>query len=210
MARPAAFAVPNRKAAYDLTHFTFYLTEYGRRRADLPEAVIRSLTNTGLIAMMEEDIDLLSEVCIALRWLGRRPPELWENYIAGDLADFEIFRTEPDDPAAQQDDYHPFLVANWHQAVAGGAAFAHAARPGRLIFRRRPENRCTLTEISQILLQLKRENRMTIGNLFERLPDGLSPRSRRVFETVGRSSPQFEEFLHGFCHRTLGVDVGAS
>ena len=207
MSRPAAFAVPNRKAAYDLTHFVFYFSEYGRRRPDLPDDVARSLTNVGLIAMMEEDIDLLSEVCIALRYLGRTPPAAWEGYIAADLADFELFTEDDDDHGALHDDYHPFLVANWHQAVAGGRPFVHAARPGRLVFRRRPENRCTLMEISEILLHLSRDNRLTIGALFDRLHSGLSPRSRKVFEAVGRSSPQFEEFLYGFCHRTRGIEA---
>jgi hypothetical protein len=112
MTRPEAFAVPNRKAAYDLTHFVFYFSEYGRRPPDLPPAVARSLTNVGLVALLEEDIDLLSEVCIALRYMGARPPGAWEAYIASELADFEILSEDADDTGALHDDYHPFLVAN--------------------------------------------------------------------------------------------------
>lgn len=203
MDRPRAFTVPNRKAAYDLTHFVYYLSDYGRRPLELPEGVSRSLLNVGMIALMEEDVDLVAEVCLALRFLGQAPPAYWERYVAADLAEFELQSEDADDEdePLTLDDYHPYLVANWHQAVAGGRYFYHSVRPGRITFHRREENRCALSEISRILLQLKGENVATVGGYYERLRRRLSPRSRNVLEMVGASCPQFDEFFHGFCHR---------
>ncbi|SDW58900.1 hypothetical protein SAMN05444006_10532 [Allgaiera indica] len=202
--RHQAFAVPNRKAAYDLTHFVFYFSEYGRRSPDLPGSVGKSLLNTGLIALLEEDIDLLSEVCIALRYMGRTPPPAWEAFIASELADFSVISEEPEDSGALSDDYHPFLVANWHQAVAGQPAFARAARPGRLVFRRRPAPRNTLVELSEILLALAQAGRLSVGALMEASAGLMSRRGRNVLASAASSTPQFDEFLAGFCYRGRG------
>lgn len=204
MTRHQAFAVPNRKAAYDLTHFVFYFSEYGRQAPDLPQSVGKSLQNAGLIALLEEDIDLLAEVCIALRYMGRTPPPVWEAFIASELADFSVTTEEPEDSGALSDDYHPFLVANWHQAVAGRAAFSRAARAGRLVFRRRPAPRNTLVELSEVLLALAQAGRLNVGTLMEASAGLMSRRGCNVLASAASSTQQFDEFLMGFCYRGRG------
>ena len=42
MDQSTAFAIPNRKAAYELTHIVFYLSEYGRRDPELSEKTLQS------------------------------------------------------------------------------------------------------------------------------------------------------------------------
>ena len=44
------FALPNKKAAYELTHIVFYLSEYGRRDPQLDPQAIRSLHFVGILA----------------------------------------------------------------------------------------------------------------------------------------------------------------
>lgn len=65
--RTCTFTLPNRKAAYELTHIVYYLSDYGRTDPALaPEALV-SLEYTGLLAFLDQDMDLLAEVCAALR-----------------------------------------------------------------------------------------------------------------------------------------------
>jgi len=58
--RSTTFALPNKKAAYELTHIVFYLSEYGRQDPALPEEFIDSLQFAGTIAFLEMNIELLA------------------------------------------------------------------------------------------------------------------------------------------------------
>ncbi len=78
------FAVPNKKAAYELTHTVFYLSEYGRRDPQLGPQAVTSLTYAGILAHLDLNADLLAEVCVALRYAGATPPAIWETWIARD------------------------------------------------------------------------------------------------------------------------------
>ena len=89
MDQSRAFAVPNRKMAYELTHIVFYLSEYGRRDPELSAQAVQSLMYTGILAHLEENADLLSEVCVALRYAGQIPPAAWEQWIATVLRGFD-------------------------------------------------------------------------------------------------------------------------
>lgn len=114
------FALPNRKAAYELTHAVFYLSEYGRCDPRLDPAVGQSLRYAGTVAYLDRDADLLAEICIALRYAGHVPPAAWEGFVAAALA---ALRWDVANPAPQGDDYHAFLMAAWSQAAAGRPDF---------------------------------------------------------------------------------------
>jgi hypothetical protein len=73
------FALPNKKAAYELTHIVFYLSEYGRRDPHLDNRAIQSLNFVGILAYLDQNADLLAEVCIALRYAGQAPSKIWED-----------------------------------------------------------------------------------------------------------------------------------
>lgn len=68
--RSETFALPNKKAAYELTHIVFYLSEYGRKNPKPSAAVLTSLTYAGIVAFLDQDADLLAEICVALRFAG--------------------------------------------------------------------------------------------------------------------------------------------
>ena len=50
--RSQTFAMPNKKAAYELTHIIFYLSDYGRQIPELPDGTLKSLHFTGLLAFL--------------------------------------------------------------------------------------------------------------------------------------------------------------
>ena len=118
--RGATFALPNKKAAYELTHIVFYLSEYGRRDPELDDVACRSLDYAGTLAYLDQNADLLAEICIALRYAGRTPPQLWESWIGREAAGFVV--TEGGGMQLQ-DDYHAYFTCNWLQALAGRDCF---------------------------------------------------------------------------------------
>ena len=64
------FAVPNRKAAYELTHIVFYFSNYGRQDPKLDAEALVSLEYAGILAFLDRNVDLLAELlhCDAICW----------------------------------------------------------------------------------------------------------------------------------------------
>ncbi|AUQ50479.1 hypothetical protein PhaeoP83_02214 [Phaeobacter inhibens] len=127
--RSQTFAIPNRKAAYELTHIVFYLSDYGRRDPGLDGEVQRSLTYAGLLACLDQDVDLLSEICIALRYCGVTPPPLWEQALARAAGGFVI---TPDGFDGHMDGYHVYFVTLWWQQISAPGEPPLGADTGRL------------------------------------------------------------------------------
>lgn len=118
--RSETFALPNKKAAYELTHIVFYLSEYGRRDPCISAQSCQSLRHAGTLAFLELNIDLLSEVCVALRFAGETPPEAWERWLCDQVRRFGVHGVETPAP---RDDYHPWLMLNWFMEVSGQGGF---------------------------------------------------------------------------------------
>lgn len=127
IARPQGFAIPNKKAAYELTHIVFYLSRYGTQAAQLPDEALQSLEFAGTLAFLECDFDLLAEICLALRFGGRTPSPLWEAWLTRGQGMFRaVPGTSPGAPTGTStgtsmggDAYHPFLLGLWWADVAG-------------------------------------------------------------------------------------------
>ncbi|WP_323778493.1 DUF6902 family protein [Leisingera sp.] len=127
ISNPQTFAIPNKKAAYELTHIVFYLSEYGRRVPDLPEAAFTSLEFAGLVAFLDQNADLLAEICIALRFAGGQPPAAWEAWLDRRVSAFMLAKGEFD---GHQDAYHEYFVVNWLMLLSGRPAFRQAVPMG--------------------------------------------------------------------------------
>ncbi|MFS4582803.1 DUF6902 family protein [Phaeobacter sp. C3_T13_0] len=112
--RSRTFAIPNRKAAYELTHIVFYLSDYGRRDPGLDDQARRSLIYAGILACLDQDLDLLSEICIALRYCGAAPPPDWEHMLSSAHGQFIL---TPDGFDGRMDGYHTYFVTLWWQVV---------------------------------------------------------------------------------------------
>ena len=195
MGRSDTFALPNKKAAYELTHLVFYLSEYGRRDPNLDADAKRSLHFAGLLAFIEQNADLLSEICIAMHYAGDIPPGLWTDWLKRETA---LFTVSDGMGLSVQDDYHEFLVCNWHAAVAGNEIFRKPLAPGRSRFERaaRPGN--ALREISQALLELDTARCGDWEAMRRRMHPQLSETALDLLDSAARSSGVFAAFFQGF------------
>ncbi len=200
------FAVPNRKAAYELTHIVFYLSEYGRRDPELHKNAVQSLIFAGLLAYLEQNLDLLSEICVALRYARQVPPTAWERWIKS--CTFAFHLRAQDDGAGDQ--YHEYLVANWACAQMGGGAFQHEYSPKGSGFYSAVAPLGALGAVSEALLQWEGA-RSASWDLMERkvyaaLPADIAAHLSDVTESSTQFAALFEHFSradHGkVAHRT--------
>jgi hypothetical protein len=199
-ARSDTFALPNKKAAYELTHIVFYLSEYGRRDPGLDAAALTSLRHAGTLAFLELNIDLLSEVCIALRFAGATPPEIWERWLADQASRFHVVEAEP--RAAAADDYHPWLMLNWAMAVAGRPAFSQDIPEGCVAFVAPSPAAGPLRELSDSMYGLDGPRSDDWHAMRDRVGDTLSTEARVVLEAA-EQAVDFECFFRGFARAAI-------
>ncbi|MFW8592744.1 DUF6902 family protein [Cribrihabitans neustonicus] len=205
IARPQTFAVPNKKAAYELTHIVFYLSEYGRRCPDLPPEALTSLEFTGLIAFLDQDADLLAEVCIALRYAAARPPAAWEDWLKRRLSAYTIVKGEL---SGLHDTYHEYFVVNWLAAVAGGVPFAQPV-PGGPVRIPPWQGGSILRPLSQALFQADGPPR-SLAALKARVEAALDPAESSLLEAAERSCSSFGRFFEGFARAGTAAMDGAA
>ena len=192
--RQATFALPNKKAAYELTHIVFYLSEYGRRDPMIPEAAVRSLEYAGLLALLEQNMDLLAEVCVALRYAGHVPSAIWEEQVAAGLAAFSVEECNN----APADDYHEYLVSCWSARVAGQPAVSLGLDPVGCRFDRPAAAEGPLRTLSTVLMGLDRARSGDWQQMRHMLYDVVDPDGQDILQTAENSTPHFEEFFEGF------------
>lgn len=192
--RSATFALPNKKAAYELTHIAFYLSDYGHHRFDGADTLRESLEFAGLVAWMEQNTDLLAEICVALRFCGASPPAAWEDGIAADLAGFRI---APVSGALAPDDYHAWLMAAWSVAASGGAPL-HRPLPGGTLEFAAPRRASALHEVSAALMEMDGARCPDWPVMRRRLMGRLSVPALDILDRAAASTPAFESFFARF------------
>ena len=192
--RTATFALPNKKAAYELTHIAFYLSDYGRHGFEGAERLHESLAFAELVAWLEQNTDLLAEVCVALRCCGTVPPAAWEDGVATDLAGFRVASC-PD--AAGADDYHTWLMAAWSVSAAGGAPLKRTLPIGGLAFSA-PRRVSALHEVSAALIDLDSARCPDWPVMRRRLAARLSVPALELLDRAAASTPAFEPFFARF------------
>lgn len=192
--RTATFALPNKKAAYELTHIVYYLSEYGRVTPKLPSEVVKSLHFAGLTAFIDQNADLLAEICIALVYMGEEPPALWARWLMRETAAFAV---ETGEQVSVADDYHEFFICNWFAACAGEPTFRKALSPERMNFTRAPRQIYPLREMSQALMMCDQRG----GDwdvMRPQLAPQLSEATRETVQAASESSQHFPAFFEGF------------
>lgn len=108
----AFFAVPNKTACYYLTHIVFYETHYGARVTDTMCHYKTALIYAGCFAYLDQNIDLLAEISLALTFIQEKVPSLWRERLSSISFDYSSI-----DPATVMvDDYHTYLMARWAQS----------------------------------------------------------------------------------------------
>lgn len=189
------FAVPNKKAAYELTHIVFYLSEYGRESLQLPARAVTSLEYAGLMAYLDQDVDLLAEVCVALRFAGRTPSDVWEDWLAHALGGF-VLKSVVGAPA--QDAYHEYLVTSWWAVLAGLSGFPGTPQSGAVEIHRHNAARGPLRAMSELMYQLGPARSGDWRQMRIILEQALPPEHRPILDGAAQSSAQFETFFEGF------------
>jgi hypothetical protein len=193
--RTRTFTLPNRKAAYELTHIVYYLSDYGRSDPALaPEALI-SLEYTGLLAFLDQDMDFLAEVCAALRFAGARPSPVWEAAIATAHGEHQICA---DHGASLQDDFHEWLVTGWAAQIAGRAALRQPVPEGGLRFHRNRISGGALRPLATCLRDMGGSRCADWGRMRPHVLSYLGPDTHAVLVEAERSSLLFDDFFEGF------------
>ena len=201
ISRSSTFALPNKKAAYELTHIVFYLSEYGARDPDLPFAAVLSLEYAGLVAFLEQNIDLLSEVCVALRHAGFAPNEIWEDAIREYVSTAQLDTSED---ASLNDNYHTYLVAAWAVAVMGAQESGPAIPPSRCAFLAGHTAPGALRSLSTTLMTLGGARLSDWSKMRDVVLDALPPQDANLVQLAEHSSPAFRGFFEIFARAPKG------
>ena len=197
---PDRFIKFNRPLCYDLTHIIFFWTDYGRNKVEATPELVKSLMNIGLLAFLDDDFDLLSEVCLCYIFLGKPIPAIWQNACEEGLETIQIkYLTEKDIYAGTaSDDYHIYFVINWLLQMSGKTGFNCSIESAVPIFKKKDAPASTLAAIS---------NQQHTSMLAHRKPNILQPISNKPFLTLSqkakidtaiKSTPQASEFFQKF------------
>ncbi len=196
----ATFALPNHKVAYELTHIVFYLSEYGRRDPKISADAVQSLIFCGILAQLDQNTDLLAEVCIALRYAGKVAPQAWEDLVKTTAHAFEITLQD----AGAGDNYHEYLVTNWAMAQMGANSFKDTYTSTGVGFYAAQNNIGALGAMSEILFSWDgpRSAQWSVmrRNVFTRLDD----RVARHLSEIIKSTSEFEAFFEHFARASSG------
>ncbi|MEB8386221.1 hypothetical protein OO012_03190 [Rhodobacteraceae bacterium KMM 6894] len=193
--RSQTFAMPNKKAAYELTHIVFYLSEYGRRDPAIDPGMRRSLLFAGTLAFLDFNADLLAEICLALRFGGITPPEVWEIWLTQQIRCFHL----SDDPAAPlHDDYHEYLMLNWFMSQSGAGGFGQQVPTGRVGFARTRPASGPLRELSECIYAMGRARSGDWEAMRGAVTDKLSGEAQAALVAAEASNDQFGAFFEGF------------
>lgn len=200
--RSDTFALPNKKAAYELTHIVFYLSEYGRRDPQLEKSAIQSLNFVGILAYLDQNADLLAEVCIALRYAGQEPSAIWEDWISRTLSDYHVVSDINADVA---DSYHEYLVCSWMSATAELDGIGQAVLGGRTRFDRRDVYSGPLRNMSNSLLQMEDSRSADWSKMRPILEQSIDEFGFEILNDAEKSTSEFEAFFERFSRIKIAV-----
>lgn len=195
ISRPETFALPNRKVAYELTHAVFYLSEYGRRDPELCPRALTALQFAGVLAYLDQNADLLAEICISLRFAGVTPAPVWEEFLD---AETHAFQVEAGAQWSMQDNYHDYLMCNWQQKLSGCRAFVHGYTPERMAFFRRDTAQSPLRAMSECLFHMGDARSADWGAMRAHVEDAVTPEGYAVLIKAEASIDSFAAFFEAF------------
>ena len=200
MDRSDTFAMPNKKAAYELTHIVFYLSEYGRRDPGLSAAAITSLEYAGILAYLDQNADLLAEICISLRYAGETPSQIWEGWLERETHRFAVV-TGPQ--ASTADNYHDYFVCNWLMAQSGRDAFRKDAAPERMAFHRAEPFVGPLREMSECIFHMEDARPGDWHAMRPHVQGVLSETGHDILAEAEQSRDKFADIFAGFARTGL-------
>ena len=199
MERPATFAIPNRKAAYELTHLVFYLSDQGRVDPGLSAVALQSLRHAGTLAFLDQNADLLAEICLCLIYCGQDLPAPWVSLVEDTT---KLFSFEATSGMPENDDCHCVLVCNWLLGRMDRPAFQHRVpalgRGQTLVVRAAPRSAAPLRELSVFLQGLGTGRSADWTRLRGAAEGALSPAARDVLWQAEAADDGFGAFFAAF------------
>lgn len=209
ISRPNRFALPNKKAAFELTHIVFYLSEYGRKDPQLGKFALQSLENAGILAFLDGNLDLLAEICVAMCYAKHNPPAIWVNWVAQKAKDIEV-QDDPHGgakPMPINDHYHEFLTIAWHAGAQGAPMFSAVSdmrkvQGGPLRFYRPGGTQKALREMSVQLYRMGTERGADWTIMRDRIGGAMSSEAQARLELAEASTGRFETFFEDFARAT--------
>lgn len=204
VSQPQTFALPNRKAGYEVTHLAFYLTDFGRRRDAIPQGLCASIRNVGIVSWLEQNLDLLAECCIALDYIGADVPKIWTDRLADALP---AYRLRPLMPEASQDDYHAWLMVLWSQMNRKPEALARPYPSEGFTVIAPPAETGALRALSRILLSRAPRGSHCWPALKDELVSGYGAEAAAVVDHAARALPEFPIFFEEFARYNLRMSV---
>ncbi len=193
--RSETFALPNKKAAYELTHIVFYLSEYGLRDPRISRAARTSLTYCGLMAFIDQNADLLAEVCTAMRFAGATPSPIWEAAVA---QAHDAIGIDQSAESTLQDSYHEYLVTGWSLHVAGAQAFTAEVPGPNPRFYKKFAAHGALRALSQCMFDLGNQRSGDWARMRPKVLLGVGEEGHAVLKAAEESSELFEPFFANF------------
>lgn len=195
--RSGTFALPNKKAAYELTHIVFYLSDYGRQDPGLDGGTLTSLEYAGVLAFLDQDMDLLAEVCTALRYAGLTPSPVWTEAIAAAHRGMYL-HSQPGAPL--NDGFHAYLVTGWALQTEGQKGFTAPVPTGPLRIDADGPRLGALRPMSAWLGETAQRPRKRgdWGAVRADILNRLCDTRRAVLERAERSIPAFAAFFERF------------
>ncbi|MGC1502927.1 MAG: hypothetical protein WA782_02185 [Sulfitobacter sp.] len=194
--RAETFALPNKKAAYELTHIVFYLSEYGGKDPQLSEDVVTSLHFIGVLAYLDQNHDLLAEVCTALHFVGAMPSPVWIEAVA--QAHSRILPVVEVPKYPNQDAFHAYLVTGWTQTVLGGVSFEAQVSDKAPYFISKVRRTSVLRPLSECLYDLGPLRNGDWGAMRHCLMSKLDIVSQEILKQAETSTQKFAAFFQGF------------
>ena len=193
--RAETFAMPNKKAAYELTHIVFYLSEYGQHDPQICAAIHRSLLFAGTLAFLDYNADLLAEICIALRFARRAPPPTWEMWLTQQMKSFTLASS---DTAGLQDDYHEYLMLNWFLDHSGHDGFVAQVPEGSVVFSRVRPQAGPLRELSEAMYAMGAHRSDDWEVMRDTVAGRVSDQAQAAIMAAEASTGEFSAFFAGF------------
>jgi hypothetical protein len=192
--RSDTFALPNRKAAYELTHIVFYLSEYGACDPCLSSDALRSLEFAGIVAYLDQDMDLLSEVCLALAFAGRTPSRIWRDAVLRRHKTAEVHSAR----TGASDAYHEYLVTGWASIFFDAKGFGTHTPRGKPCFVLPGTRQSALMPLSACLKDLGVHRSADWGRMRDHILPHLCRDTCAILRDAEESTAQFDHFFEGF------------
>ncbi len=161
-----------------------------------------SLHYAGLLAYLDQNADLLAEICVAMAYAGETAPGPWTNWLARETHRFEVTWG---DHVSVQDDYHAFFVCHWHHSLTEGEIFGAAVTHGRMRFDYPISRTAPLREMSECMFRMEDSRSGDWIRMRGRMEAELSAEAMRVVSQIEEDS-LFPAFFHDFARvEQIGV-----